>query len=87
MINISILSTEVNRAQLKSGHYFDGLVIKVWSIWTLNNGVFVWRTISARSWYQICYKNVIRYFNNKQNNKIHAIFIYALEYVSRGTIQ
>ncbi len=29
-------------------YYFDGVLIKAWSLWTLSNGVFVSKTIFAR---------------------------------------
>ena len=32
---------QVDCAQLKSRHYFDGLLFKTWLLWTLINGVFI----------------------------------------------
>ncbi len=33
----SALMRKINRVQQKSGHYFYGLLIKAWYLWTLNN--------------------------------------------------
>ncbi len=38
---VYLLQVHVNCAQLKSGHYFDGVLIKVWLLWTLNYGLFI----------------------------------------------
>ena len=75
----------INHAQLKSGHYFDGLLIKVWSLWILNIGLSVWRTNSATDWYQqISNKMSSNTFKIEQNNKNNTVVTFALEYGSLG---
>ena len=69
----------VNRAQLKSGHYFN--VIENQSLVNLDpffNDIFVWRTTCCRHWYQICYQHVTYTFKC-DFHKIRAISIPAFQ--------